>query len=294
MLESYVDEQKYFVDEIRSVFDNNKLSHAYLIETRNYLGKDELILDFIKEIFFSSKNVNGETRKEISNLIDRGMFSDFLSISPDGSWIKKDQVLEIKEKFKTTSTNSLYRVYLIKDADKLNKQAANSLLKFLEEPDGKVIAILETDNRYKVMETIRSRCQILSLINKKVTLEEVSFELVGNFIDILEKKKVATIAFLPMILGEVSKSKEEFRKVLEYLMVIYEKALRKILDVSSESDEDFIDSLNLIVEKNTANSLIKKIEVIYQHLNRLEYNLNLSLMFDKFIIDFNGGEDCYE
>lgn len=64
------------------------------------------------------------------------------------------------------------KVYIINGADKLNKQSANSILKFIEEPDNNITALLVTDNLYSVMPTIRSRCQILSFQNVKQTFPE--------------------------------------------------------------------------------------------------------------------------
>ena len=53
-----------------------------------------------------------------------------------------------------------------KEADKLNMSSANTILKFLEEPEDDIVAILVANNRYAVIETILSRCQVLSLKNK--------------------------------------------------------------------------------------------------------------------------------
>ena len=46
------------------------------------------------------------------------------------------------------------RIYVIKEADKMNLFASNTLLKFLEEPVDDVIAILLTTNRYKIINTV--------------------------------------------------------------------------------------------------------------------------------------------
>ena len=55
------------------------------------------------------------------------------------------------------------RIYIIKDCDKMNKQASNSLLKFLEEPVPGIIAILMTNHIGKLLDTIISRCQLIRL-----------------------------------------------------------------------------------------------------------------------------------
>ena len=56
-------------------------------------------------------------------------------------------------------------IYIIKNCEKLNSSSANCILKFLEEPEDDIIAILLTDNINMVLPTIKSRCQILNFKN---------------------------------------------------------------------------------------------------------------------------------
>ena len=133
MLEKYKDKQPLFYEEIKNSIDNNKISHAYLIETNGYLDSFDLIISFVKDIF-AKYITNEEELENIYNLIDNNIFSDFTIIESDTTVIKKEQILSIREKYMTTSVEDRPRIYLIKDADKLNQHASNSLLKFLEEP----------------------------------------------------------------------------------------------------------------------------------------------------------------
>lgn len=64
---------------------------------------------------------------------------------------------------KEKSINSGKQFYIIEYAENLNSSSANALLKFLEEPDDEIIAILVTKNINKVISTIVSRCQIVNL-----------------------------------------------------------------------------------------------------------------------------------
>ncbi|WJE54878.1 hypothetical protein QRE66_12075 [Bacillus cereus] len=63
-----------------------------------------------------------------------------------------------------TSFESSKKIYVIEGVDMLTISAANSLLKFLEETDGNITAILITEKIQKVLSTIQSRCQILNFI----------------------------------------------------------------------------------------------------------------------------------
>lgn len=290
MLETYKDKQPLFYESILNSIKNNKTTHAYLIETNQFIEKNELILSFIKTLFCSNHYTDSSDCKDCNmcNLIDNNTLSDFMVIEPVGSWIKKDQILEIKEKFKTTSFQNNPRIYWIKQADKLNKQAANSLLKFLEEPDGNIIAILEVDNRYKVLETIRSRCQVYTFINRELKREFSDFELLKEIVTILEEKRTKSISYLPIVLENDYKNKEFWSLFFYNLIHLYENAIRKYEKLNYC---DYGDILDLIIKFNSLNNIIYKIEVLFNNIARLDYNLNIPMMFDQFIIEFTGGDN---
>lgn len=274
------DSQSMFFDCISSFINNNKLSHAYLVESRDCPNKKQIIDRFVEMLYSanSSEIISMQTIKNDGN---------YLEISSDSSsMIKKDQILDIQEKFMTKSLNQKCRIYVIYDADKLNKQAANSLLKFLEEPEENIIGILVADNRYKVLETIRSRCQILSLINTNYSIPDYSIDFINNFISMLEKKKLHAIAYLPTITDNQFYTKEQWNEIFYLVEYIYENALR--YKYSVKFDDNFIDIISLIASSNTTDTLLKKITVLNNQIEKLEYNLNLSLMFDQFVIEFVG------
>lgn len=289
MLEVYKDKQPLFYEEVMKFIENKKISHAYMIETNQYEEKDNLILAFIKVLFCSNHYGNQDSCQEcnLCHLIDTNSLSDFVIIEPDGNWIKKEQILNIKEQLKTTSFQNRPRIYLIRQADKLNKQAANSLLKFLEEPEGNVIAILEVDNRYKVLETIRSRCQIYTLINNKKKRDFVNFELLKEIVKILEEKKECAIAYLPIALENDYQTKDFWNNIFSEMIDIYENAIRKNEKLVYYDYEDFLD---FIIEHNDLSTMINKIDILFNTINKLEFNLNTTMMLDQFIIEFSGGE----
>ncbi len=289
MLEVYKDKQPLFYDEVKNSITNNKISHAYMLETNNYILKDDLILSFIKTLFCQNHNLEQSNCLDcnICHLIDNNSLSDFKIIEPDGAWIKKDQILGIKEAFKTTSFENRPRIYWIKGADKLNKQAANSLLKFLEEPEGNIIAILEVDNRYKVLETIRSRCQIYSFVNHEKSKEIENIELLTEIIKTLENKKEKAIAYLPITLDNNYYNKDFWKSLFLDMINIYESAIRKQNNLNFSN---YGDILELIISKNSISGLINKVSVLFEMVNNLNYNLNMTMMIDQFVIKFNGGE----
>jgi len=288
LLDSYIEKQPYFVEEVKRLVNKKRISHAYLIETRNSQDCENIVLAFAKYLYCSNLDTNSEACDlcNLCSLIDENANSDFLQIRPDGSLIKKEQILNIKEKFMTKPLlEGTSRIYIIYDADKLNKQAANSLLKFLEEPDDNIIAVLVASNRYQVIETIRSRCQIFSLINNKTEITFNNFELTCNIIKCIEERAMSAIAYLPIIIENHYYSKDEWTNIFCEMQYLYEQSLRKLegSDYSSGLEE----ILDFIVHRNNETSLLHKLDVIKNMIERLNYNLNINLMLDDFIIKFS-------
>ena len=287
MLSSYREEQPYFVEEITKIVNKNKFSQAYLIETRNCQNANSIVLSFAKYLYCPSHTLESNlcTSCNLCSLIEHQINGDFVEIYPEGSFIKKRQILDIKEKFTTKSLDSqINRVYIIYEADKLNKESANTLLKFLEEPEENIIAILVTENRYKVIDTIRSRCQIFSLLNQTMEVEISDIELVTKIIECLEKKGRQSIAYLPITLENHYYNREQWITIFTNMQYIYEQAIRELEEFSFQETLNTI--LTKILEKNNEQSLLYKLEVIHNKLQELEYNLNINLMLDDFIIKF--------
>ena len=95
----------------------------------------------------------------MSHLLLRVLSSNSLQLEPDGQFIKIDQVRDLISEMTMTGVEEGRKIYVLHHADRLNVASANMLLKFLEEPDGDVMAILLTEQIQSILPTIRSRCQ---------------------------------------------------------------------------------------------------------------------------------------
>lgn len=87
---------------------------------------------------------------------------DFLMIRPDGLAIKIEQIRKLQHEVALAPYVSSRRVCIIDGAELLTVQAANSLLKVLEEPVGDVVFILVSGNRQMLLATILSRCMTIA------------------------------------------------------------------------------------------------------------------------------------
>jgi len=167
MLDDYKENQKISYRILKNSVKKNRNSHAYLFETRGYGKSLDFAIAFAKYLLCPNHHANKEESKDcfVCNQIEATSFPELKIIEPDGATIKKEQLLELKDEFNKKSINSDKKVYIINGAEKLNPSSSNSLLKFLEEPEENIVAILITDNKFQLLDTIISRCQIVTLNN---------------------------------------------------------------------------------------------------------------------------------
>ncbi|HEX8087898.1 MAG TPA: DNA polymerase III subunit delta' [Blastocatellia bacterium] len=113
---------------------------------------------------------------------------DVHTISPDGQFIKISQMREMSQEAQYRPYEGRRRVYVIDDAERLREEAANSILKTLEEPPESSLILLVTSKPYALLETIRSRCQMLSFA--PLTSDELEAYLKANFKRPLEETRM--------------------------------------------------------------------------------------------------------
>lgn len=293
-MEIYKDDQRDFYNEvIKSVFINKMKSHAYLIETKSYEKYRDLVISFAKLLLCEKKKNYDDTCEScnICQLIDNNSYSNLKIIEPDGMWIKKEQLEELKIAFKTKSIDDSPRVYIIFKAEMLNKAAANSILKFLEEPEDRIIAILVTDNRYNILNTILSRCQLFSLKNNIVLNPDdyLNFEDSLNFIMDFERNKINFFAYINSTFNLKEKNRDDYLSLLKCMESFYDITLKYKMGKNINTKFSFYNDICYVADLNSLSDIIWKLNVIEEQKNKIKYNVNLSMLMDKLIIDLSGG-----
>jgi len=142
----------------------NRVAHAYLFEGMRGTGKRDAGALLAKVLLCRNLIEQYRPCEECSNCkrINSGNHPDVHLVEPDGLSIKKGQVQALQEEFSKKGVESSRKIYMIDHADKMTVNAANSLLKFLEEPSSQAVAILMTEQHQQILPTILSRCQSLS------------------------------------------------------------------------------------------------------------------------------------
>lgn len=148
---------------IAKSIQKGRVAHAYLFEGERGTGKKDVSLLFAKSLFC----LNRKEYKPCSECINcrriaSGNHPDVHLIEPDGQSIRKAQIEALQAEFTKTGVESNKKLYIIEHADRMTANAANSLLKFLEEPHSETVAILLTEQYHRMLNTIISRCQTIS------------------------------------------------------------------------------------------------------------------------------------
>ncbi|MBR1385759.1 MAG: hypothetical protein IJ568_02890 [Bacilli bacterium] len=270
-----------FIQQISKYIKKDKINHAYLLET-NYTNKIELARALSNHI------LSLKDRIDISNLEKN---YDFTIISSDSNTIKTEEIEKLKEMYKTKSINGNVRIYVIDGAEKLNEFAANKLLKFLEEPEEKIIAILLTDNKNSVLNTIVSRCQILRYIVKENRFKDYDIDYINSlfeFIFNIEENNEKAIAYQNRIDIKKLSDRKYLQEFLENLIYIYGDILTYKIKKESELSKDYEKKIKIINDNNDFIKIQNKINSINEAILRLKYNPNIKLFIDKLIIMMSG------
>ena len=108
--------KKNYIDYINKIIENNKVSHAYLIEINDYDTDKEYIFSFIKMILCNiSYEKLAKENNNIINLIDNNDYPDIKVIEPEGSTIKKSQMIDLQKDYSNKSLLDGKRIYVVKE-----------------------------------------------------------------------------------------------------------------------------------------------------------------------------------
>ncbi|UQS86998.1 DNA polymerase III subunit delta' [Nicoliella spurrieriana] len=154
--------QPQLVEHFARVVTNHDLTHAYLFNGESGSGKLAVALQ-VTMALFCEHPVNGRPCGQCNECIRiaNRQHPDVLIVQPDGASIKIDQVRMLKAEFSKSAVEGNQKAFIINGADKMTTEAANSLLKFIEEPVGNVVSFLLTNNKSLVLPTIVSRTQLV-------------------------------------------------------------------------------------------------------------------------------------
>lgn len=278
------------LENLVKYYHENKISHAYLIETNN-LEKCYLdLLEVIKQIFCQNE-YNKECNKcNICNLVNQNYLPSLVVISPDGMNIKKEQIVELKKKFSTVPIYTKENIYVIKNAEKLNGASANTMLKFLEEPEQNILGFFITNNANNVISTIRSRCEVIKVLydiheldinNITNDINKDKFDVAIEYLFKIEvEKKLGIMYNRDVVLNKFSE-REDIKTVFKIIFIIYEELLKKVMGLDNKFDFEKINELNSLDK----DKVLRRINLVTKFIDDIDSNVNVELLLDKFVIE---------
>mgnify|MGYP005982930611 CR=1 FL=1 len=301
-------QQPLLYKQLQKSFEHGRVAHAYLFEGDSGTGKQEYALWLSKRIFCLQPTQEGDPCDQCTNCIrinDRE-HPDVLYIAPDGQTIKVDQIRQLKAEYSKSGVETKQKVFIIEQAEKMSTGAANSLLKFLEEPEGNVVAILETESMGKILPTILSRCQVLhfqplppqkmiqllkdkgigektaillsSLTNSWEKAVEISQdewfnearEIINQWFDYLVKDDLQAFIYVQKRMTKVFKEKEQQKLCFDLLLAYYRQQLLDTVSQGRSKAE----------QRKTA----QRVELILDAYRKWEANVSWQSVCEQLVI----------
>lgn len=147
-------------DSLKIMVAEDRLPHAMLFSGMAGVGKFLMGLALASALLCEKKD--GPCRHCSSCMaLQNNVHPDFFVLEPEGKtvqMIKIEQIRQLQKEISLSAYLADKRVVLIRNADRMNENAANCLLKTLEEPVGNIFFILTADNEKKILPTVLSRC----------------------------------------------------------------------------------------------------------------------------------------
>lgn len=221
------------------ILEQNQLNHAYLFS--GYFGSLEMALFLAKSLFCTDKQdiLPCESCRSCK-LIDQEEYPDVTIVRPINQIIKTERIRELVGQFAQSGIENPRQVFIIEQADKMHVNAANSLLKVIEEPQSEIYIFFLTSDEEMMLPTIRSRTQIFQF-KKQEALISLQLEKLG-----LVKKQAKLLAQYSQSQSEAEKLAiqasfwtlvEESERLLSWLLTKKKESYLQVAKLASLADD---------------------------------------------------------
>lgn len=211
--------KKYLTNSIKK----NKLNNAYMFEGMDGIGKKKFA-DELSKLLLDYENLENSP--------------DYVLIKPDGNSIKIAQIRNLQSDI-VIRPHKDYKIYIINNAEKMTVEAQNALLKTLEEPPNYAIIILVTNNKESLLETIKSRCDIIKF--SPIPIEDLKRYLINTGIEeeraqllaIFSRGSIENVLNLSQS-SEFSMMREDIQ---QYIQIMLDKNIVEILNIPNNMEK---------------------------------------------------------
>ena len=252
------------------ILEQDQLNHAYLFS--GFFESLEMAQSLAKSLFCTDTvGVLPCEKCRNCKLIEQGEFPDVTLIKPVNQVIKTERIRELVGQFSQAGIESQQQVFIIEQAEKMHPNAANSLLKVIEEPQSEVYIFFLTRDEEKILPTIRSRTQIFHFKKQEEKLI-LLLEQMG-----LVKKKATLLAQFSQSRAEAEKLAnqasfwtlvDESERLLTWLVAKKKESYLQVAKLASLADDkEKQDQVLRILEVLCGEDLLQaRVRVILQDL----------------------------
>lgn len=279
--------QQNVIKLLKGTLKRNRVPGAFLFIGEPFIGKTTTAIEYAKALncYNSVDNDNCDTCMACTK-INKDIHPDFKKITITKDVITIETIREIEEFLSLQPLEGKYKIVILKNAEKMNKSAANAFLKTLEEPPANTVIILTCENVDSLPEPLVSRTfkvyfKPLSTeaLKNLITLDDKNHQLIKlsmgrpGFFESTDLSKKIKIFLEELQLKKVKKSpwkdNDELKWWLDLLFIaLRDQICKKIL--GSRGYQYLKISFN---EKISLNELF----IIYDKLQEIRKNIDLNL-----------------
>jgi DNA polymerase-3 subunit delta' len=316
--------QAHIVSILSQAIKNNRLAHAYLFSGPDGVGKKTTALALAKALNCLNRTGAACLKCTSCHKLDQAQHPDVRLLSAEGNYIKIESIRSLQQRLAVKPYEGSLKIEIIDEADKLTTQAANCLLKTLEEPPANSLIILVSAQPYNLPLTVRSRCQHLTfnqlaedeivelLKDKGFTTAQcrlIAFFCQGSLAQALRSDLEQILSERTLLLKEMievfplsaeallswaqtlSGNDEQTERTLKWLQLWYRDLLiiRRKAEHSRLVNEDKRSTLNRQAAQFGTNDLYKMLKAIERTRELLARNVNSQLALEVLLMDLNQG-----
>jgi DNA polymerase-3 subunit delta' len=317
------------IQHLRNAMRNRRLAHAYLFLGKEGIGKKLVALNLAKALNCLRGDQEPCDECQSCLKVNHLHHPDVLFVEPHGQWIRIDQIRDLQRELSYRPYEGKRRVCILTGADRMRQEAANALLKILEEPPLHTVLILVASNVDFILPTISSRCQritfsplpserIAEVVQSRLGLKREEAHILASladgslakalqmdldFVRRARREIIEKIIDLPsygaeQILGlaeEVTNTNDDLLTVLTMIHTWYRDLLlyKERGSTAQLINIDLSDEIHEAAPGTDILSLIRRMEVIQGAIWNLDRNANRQITLEAMLLDLAGSRSLH-
>ena len=309
------------IEHLQNAMRNGRIAHSYLFAGKDGIGKELVALNLAKGL--NCLHGGEDPCDECRSCLKLGHLNhpDVLLVKPQGQSMRINQIRDLQRELSHRPYEGKRRVCILADSDRMTQEAANALLKILEEPPLHTVMILLAANPDLILPTIASRCQripfhplsieqLTEVVGARLALKGNDAHILASLADgspgkafqmdlgvILRTRReiIKKVIDLPLyggerILGlaeELTTSSHDLAMVLTMIHAWYRDLLayRETGTGAQLINIDLSHEIQKAASATTTPSLIHRMEVVQEALWNLERNANRQITMEALLLD---------